>query len=142
MYYTDVIQQIFGKFSEFVTANQFLIGLVLLLGSYFLKRFIDHKAADPAINIYDSIKPGSDAFYAMVHKAIDYKAKLNPMGSAAKLEEYLAKIQEFEAMFKIDKLKAIQSLIAWYLSIKGKVEKISANPSTGLPESMKDSPAQ
>lgn len=140
MTYITIGQEIFGKLSNFITANQMLIGLVILIGSYFLKRFIDHKAADPAVNIYDTLKPGSDAFYGLVHKAIEYKAKLNPMSSAAKLEEYLKQIQKFEALFKTDKLKAVQEFLAWYFSIKAKLDTISANPST--PELTANTPAE
>lgn len=140
MNYIVIAQEIFGKLSDFITSNQMLIGLVLLIGGYFLKRFIDHKAADPRVDIYDTLKPGSDAFYKLIHSGVEYRAKLNPMSSAAKLEDYLAQIQKFEKLFATDKLRAIQELLAWYFSIKNKIESISANPST--PELTKDTPAQ
>ena len=140
MTYVTLAQNIFGKLSDFITANQILIGLVLLIGSYFLKRFIDHKAADPRIDVYDTIKPSSDALYKLIHSGVEYKAKRNPMGSAAKLEEYLKQVQKFEALFKTDKLRAIQELLAWYFSIKAKLDTISANPST--PELTENTPAQ
>jgi hypothetical protein len=112
---------------QFVSENQLLLTTALLIASYFLKRFIDHKAADPAVNIYDTIKPGSDALYSLVHKAIEKRAVLNPMSSEAKLMEYMEQVQKFEQAWKSDRLQAVQQLMAWYLSIKAK--DVAANPS-------------
>jgi len=140
MNYIALGQEFFGRIGDFITANQMLIGLVLLIGGYFLKRFVDHKAADPKVDIYDTLKPGSDAFYELVHSGVDYRAKLNPMSSAAKLEEYLKQIQKFESAFRTDKLKAVQEFLAWYFSIKAKLDTMSANPST--PVLTENTPAQ
>lgn len=116
---------------QFVSENQLLLTAALLIGAYFLKRFIDYKAADPVVNIYDTLKPGSDALYSLVHKAIEKRALLNPMSSEAKLMEYMEQLQKFEAAWKADRLKAVQQLMAWYLSIKAK--DVAANPSTTPP---------
>jgi len=131
MYYADKFQAIFSTLSDFLSKNQMVILAVLFIGAYFLKRFVDYLAARPQVDMWDSIKPGTDAFYALIHKGVDMRAKVNPTGPAAKLEEYLEQIQKFERLFAADRIRAIKELAAWYLSIKAKVETITANPSIG-----------
>lgn len=139
MYYTDKIQFIFGQFSDFLSANQLLLTTALLIGAYFLKRLIDAKAANPAQDIWDSIKPGSDALYALAHRGVEYLGKAKGMDKAAKLLEYLKIIEQFERDWQADRITAVKRLAAWYLSMQGK--QITVNPST-LPEITADSPAQ
>lgn len=139
MYYTAQIGQILSQFNQFLSNNQILLTTALLIASYFLKRFIDHKAANPAQDIWDSIKPGSDALYALAHRGVEYLGKSKGLDKAAKLLEYLKVIEQFERRWQTDKLAAVRELAAWYLSMQGK--QITANPSTE-PEITADSPAQ
>ena len=114
--------------SQFVSDNQILLTTALLIASYFLKRFIDAKAMNPAQDIWDSIKPGSDALYALAHKGVEYLGKSKGLDKAQKLLEYLKIIEQFESRWHTDRLAAVRELAAWYLSMQGK--QITANPST------------
>jgi hypothetical protein len=128
MYYTDQIARIFYQLNSFLSNNQILLTTALLIGAYFLKRFIDAKAANPAQDIWDSIKPGSDALYALAHRGVEYLGKSKGLDKAAKLLEYLKVIEQFERHWQTDKLAAVRELAAWYLSMQGK--QAAANPST------------
>ena len=139
MYYTAQIGQILSQLNSFLSNNQILLTTALLIASYFLKRFIDAKAANPQQDIWDTIKPGSDALYALAHKGVELLGKSKGLDQAAKLLEYLKVIEQFERRWQTDKLAAIRELAAWYLSMQGK--QITANPSTE-PEITADSPAQ
>jgi len=114
---------------QFVSENQMLLTATLLIGAYFLKRLVDHYAARPQADMWDSIKPGSDALYALVHKGVEYLAKSKGLDSATKLLEYAKRLEQFEGSWKLDKQKAIKELSAWFLSMEAKA--ISANPSIG-----------
>lgn len=121
--------QYLNAISAFLQANQVLLISALFIGAYFLKRFIDHKAANPARDRWDDIKPGSDALYALVHRGVEYLAKSKGLDAAAKLLTYQEQLERFEKLWNSDKRKAVQELAAWFLSMKAK--DISANPSTG-----------
>lgn len=125
---------------QFVSENQILLTTVLLIASYFLKRFIDHKAAAPQQDMWDTIKPGSDALYALAHKGVEYLGKSKGLDKAAKLLEYLKIIEQFERDWQSDRIAAVKKLAAWYLSMQNK--PISANPSQPTPELTADTPAQ
>ncbi len=139
MYYTAQIGLILSQLNQFLSNNQILLATALLIGAYFLKRFIDHKAAAPQQDIWDTIKPGSDALYALAHRGVEYLGKSKGLDKAAKLLEYLRVIEQFEARWNTDKLAAVRELAAWSLSMQGK--QISANPSTPTPELTADTPA-
>ena len=124
---------------QFVSENQMLLMTALLIGSYFLKRLVDHYAARPQADMWDSIKPGSDALYALVHKGVEYAANAKGLDSAKKLLAYAEKLAEFERMWQTDKARAVQELAAWYLSMQAK--QVTANPSTE-PAITADSPAR
>jgi hypothetical protein len=128
MYYTAQIGQILSQLNSFLSNNQILLTTALLIGAYFLKRFIDAKAANPQKDIWDSIKPGSDALYALAHRGVEYLGKAKGMDKAAKLLEYLKIIEQFERDWQSDRIAAVKRLAAWYLSMQGK--QIAANPST------------
>lgn len=115
-------------FKQFVSENQMLLTAALLIASYFLKRLVDHYAARPQADMWDSIKPGSDALYALVHKGVEYAANAKGLDSAKKLLAYAEKLAEFERLWSTDKARAVQELAAWYLSMKAK--DVTANPST------------
>ena len=124
---------------QFVSENQILLTTALLIASYFLKRLVDHYAARPQADMWDSIKPGSDALYALVHKGVEYAANAKGLDSAKKLLAYAEKLAEFERLWSTDKARAVQELAAWYLSMKAK--DVTANPSTE-PAITADSPAR
>lgn len=116
-----------SQMSEFLSNNQILLTTALLIGAYFLKRFIDAKAANPAQDIWDSIKPASDGLYQIAHKGVELLGKAKGLDKAQKLLEYLKIIEQFERRWQTDKLAAIRELAAWYLSMQGK--QIAPNPS-------------
>ena len=124
---------------QYVSENQILLTAVLLIASYFLKRLVDHYAARPQADMWDTIKPGSDALYALVHKGVEYAANAKGLDSAKKLLVYAEKLAEFERLWQTDKARAVQELAAWYLSMQAK--QVTANPSTE-PAITADSPAQ
>ena len=124
---------------QFVSENQMLLTAALLIASYFLKRLVDHYAARPQVDAWDSIKPGSDALYSLVHRGVEYAATSKGMDSAKKLLAYAEKLAEFERLWSTDKTRAVQELAAWYLSMQAK--DVTANPSTE-PAITADSPAR
>ena len=128
------------QISNFLSTNQILLTTALLIGAYFLKRFIDRKAAAPQQDMWDTIKSGSDALYALVHKGVEYAANAKGMDSAKKLLVYAEKLAEFERMWQTDKARAVQELAAWYLSMQAK--QVTANPSTPTQVLTADTPAQ
>lgn len=139
MYYTAQIGQILSQLNSFLSNNQILLTTALLIGAYFLKRFIDHKAANPAQDMWDTIKPGSDALYALAHRGVEYLGKSKGLDKAEKLLEYLKIIEQFERDWQSDRIAAVKKLAAWYLSMQNK--PISANPSQPTPELTADTPA-
>jgi len=121
--------------SAFLQANQLLLISALFIFSYFAKRLIDYKAAQPQHDMWDRVKPGSDLLYSLVHRGVEYLAKSKGLDSATKLLEYAKQLEKFEGSWRLDKQKAIKELSAWFLSMEAKA--ISANPSIGP-----DDPAQ
>ena len=128
--------QYLDQISTFISNNQLFLTALLFVGSYFLKRIVDYFAARPQVDAWDKIKPGSDALYSLVHKGVEYLASAKKLDSAAKLIEYMKRVEQFEKLWQSDKAQAIKELAAWYLSVKAK--GISANPSEPLTE---DTPA-
>ena len=139
MHYTDQLIRLFSQLNQFVSENQMLLTTALLIGAYFLKPLVDRKAAAPQQDMWDTIKPGTDALYALVHKGVEYAANAKGMDSAKKLLAYAEKLAEFERMWQTDKARAVQELAAWYLSMQAK--QVTANPSTE-PAITADSPAR
>jgi hypothetical protein len=126
--------------SDFLQANQALLISVLFIGAYFLKRLVDYKAAQPQHDIWDEVKPGSDALYALIHKGVEYYAKSKGLASAGKLLEYAKIADQFDANWKVDRNKAVRELAAWFLSMKAK--QVAPNPFGLVPELTADTPAQ
>jgi hypothetical protein len=131
--------QYLDHISNFITNNQFFLTALLFVGSYFLKRLVDHFAARPQVDAWDSIKPGTDALYSLVHRGVEYLATAKKLDSATKLIEYMRQIEQFEKLWQSDKTEAVKQLAAWYLSMQNK--PISANPSQPTPELTADTPA-
>jgi hypothetical protein len=128
MYYTAQIGQILSQLNSFLSNNQILLTTALLIFAYFLKRFIDAKAANPQQDIWDDLKPASDKLYQIAHKGVELLGKSKGLDKAQKLLEYLKVIEQFERRWQTDKLAAVRELAAWYLSMQGK--QVAANPST------------
>jgi hypothetical protein len=124
---------------QFISNNQLFLTALLFCGSYFLKRLADYFAARPQTDAWDSIKPGTDALYSLVHRGVEYLATAKKLDSATKLIEYMRQIEQFEKLWNTDKAEAIKQLAAWYLSMQNK--PISANPSQPTPELTADTPA-
>ncbi len=116
-------------FESFISNNQLFLTALLLCGSYFLKRLVDHFAARPQTDAWDSIKPGTDALYSLVHRGVEHLAASKKLDSAAKLLTYAKQLEQFEKLWSKDKAQAIKELAAWYLSMQAK--GIAANPSIG-----------
>ena len=125
--------------NQFLSNNQILLTTALLIASYFLKRLVDHYAARPQADMWDTIKPGSDALYSLAHRGVEYLGKSKGLDKAAKLLEYLRIIEQFERDWQSDRIAAVKKLAAWYLSMQNK--PISANPSQPTPELTADTPA-
>jgi hypothetical protein len=121
---------------EFITNNQNLLIVAILALVYILNKLIDYKAkANPAHDRWDDWQPTSQAVTDMVFKGAEMWGRLKAQGGDAKLSEYLRVLREFEANWSVNRMEAIQKLIAWYSAIK--IKAISANPSIGP-----DDPAQ
>jgi hypothetical protein len=127
MYYDQIVRT-FAQLNHFISDNQIFLTAALLVFAYFLKRFIDAKAANPQQDIWDSIKPASDGLYQIAHKGVELLGKSEGLDKAQKLLEYLRVIEQFEYRWQTDKLAAVRELAAWYLSMQGK--QVAANPST------------
>ena len=127
MYYDNIVR-VFAELKDFLSENQILLTTALLIFAYFLKRFIDHKAAVPQQDIWDNLKPASDGLYAIAHKGVELLGKAKGLDKAQKLLEYLHVIEAFEKRWHTDRLAAVRELAAWYLSMQEK--QIAPNPST------------
>ncbi len=112
---------------QFISNNQLFLTALLFCGSYFLKRLVDYFAARPQTDAWDSIKPGTDALYSLVHRGVEHLAASKKLDSAAKLLTYAKQLEQFEKLWSKDKAQAIKELAAWYLSMQAK--DIAANPS-------------
>ena len=123
---------------EFLSNNQFLLGLTLVIGSYFLKLLVDYKAKDPEVNIWDRVKPGSDLLMQVVWGGVEFASRQKLWKPAEKLAVYMHQIASFEQEYQKDKADAVKKLVAWYLSQKAK--GAAENPME-LPESLGNSPA-
>lgn len=113
----------------FISANKMMVvATVAFFVVYAAKRFIAYKAADPEVNVYDTLKPGSELMFELAFRAVEAYALKNPISPVAKLTMFINRIEEFEREWDVDRVKAIQKFIAFYLSMKQKVESTSANP--------------
>lgn len=114
---------------EFITQNQNLIIAVLFMGSYFLKRLVDYLAARPQDDIWDRVKPASDALYQVVFKGVEYLATAKKLPAAEKLVEYQRVVSQFEANWHKSPAHAIEQLAAWYMAMQSK--GVVVNPTIG-----------
>ena len=114
----------------FITDNQVTIMICVLVFGFLANKFIDYKAkSNPEINNWDKIAPYSQKLYELVHKGVEHWGGASGASAIEKSDEYIKRLKMFEADWNSDKLKAVSNLIGWYLSMKQKVEKTSANPS-------------
>ena len=115
---------------KFITDNQQLIMTALIVGAYMFHKLVDYMAIrNPKIDGWDKLEPYSDKAFELVHKGVEYWGGAIRASSIQKADEYVKTLEAFEKEWNEDRLKAVKNLIGWYLSMKNKVEKISANPS-------------
>lgn len=107
---------------EFITNNQTLIITIILCVTYLLNKWINYLAARPQKDIWDRVKPYSDAACALVFDGVEYLAKYKKMTSAAKSIEYADVLKKFADIWNTDSCLAIAKLYAWYASAKKKSE--------------------
>ena len=117
----------------FITANKETIIVALLVFAYCFKELVHYMAQrNPLIDNWDKLEPYSDQAFKLVHSGVEYWGGAVGASSIEKADEYAKTLENFEKAWNVDKLKAVKNLIGWYLSMKNKVEKISANPSHKL----------
>lgn len=123
---------IFTKVSNFISEHQFLIGLIVSLAAFFFNKWINIKAANPKEDIFDDIKPWSNALYGVVHKGIEAWATKGDKSSGDKLRRYFFIITKFADTWQSKGSKvALAELKAWFLSMMlKKVPKQLPNPLT------------
>ena len=105
---------------SFVSENQILIITVVLCMTYWLNKLVDYKASKPQVDVWDRIKPYSNAVCALVFDGVEYLAKSKKMTSAMKSIEYAEILRKFADCFNSDKAMAVAKLYAWYASAKKK----------------------
>lgn len=105
---------------DFITNNQTLIITVILCVTYMLNKWINYLAAKPQQDIWDRVKPYSNAACALVFDGVEYLAKHKKMTSAAKSIEYAEVLKKFADIWNTDSCLAIAKLYAWYASAKKK----------------------
>lgn len=107
---------------QFITDNQTLIITALLCVTWLLNKFINYMAAKPQQDIWDKIKPYSNAACKIVFDGVEFLAKNKKMSSAQKAIEYGNVLQQFADNWSVSKAEAVANLYAWYASQKQKVE--------------------
>ena len=114
---------------EFITNNQTLIMTVVLCLTFLINKYIDYKASNPKEDIWDKVKPYSNACCSLVFDGVEYLAKTRKMTSAMKSIEYSDILRKFAECWKTDKAVALAELYAWYQANKKKSdsEQITAD---------------
>ena len=115
---------------HFITDNQQLFEVGLIVLAFVVHKIIDYMAKrNPAIDGWDKLEPYSQKAYELIHRGVEYWGGSVGATSVQKADEYTKMLEAFDKEWNEDRLKAVKNLIGWYLSMKQKVEKISANPS-------------
>lgn len=107
---------------EFITNNQTLIITALLCATWLINKLINYMAAKPQQDIWDKLKPYSNATCQVVFDGVEFLAKNKKMSSAQKAIEYGNVLQQFADNWSVSKAEAVANLYAWYASQKQKVE--------------------
>lgn len=139
----EQLMKLMPKVAHFITRNQLLIGTIATLATFLIKTLVDKKAKDnPEIDIWDKVKPGSDALANFVHTGVEKWGKFTGNKGTTKLAVALKVIQEFTQLWeKKGKLAAISHLQMWYLSMQAKKDTPMPNPSIVPSTLTKDTPA-
>lgn len=112
---------------DFITQNQTLICIVLVIGSYFLNKIINMLAARPQEDIWDKIQPYSNALCSIVFDGVEFLSKNTKLTSVQKANEYAKVLSDFDENYRQDKQMAVSNLFAWYQSKKNKAEELTSD---------------
>ena len=69
---------------EFISNNQTLIITVVLCATFLFNKLVNHFAANPKEDLWDKMKPYSNAVCSIVFDGVEYLAKSKKMTSAMK----------------------------------------------------------
>ncbi len=114
---------------DFISNNQTLIITIVLCATFLINKLVNHLAANPKQDVWDKIKPYSNAACSIVFDGVEYLAKHKKMTSAMKSIEYANVLQKFSDNWSINKGQALAELFAWYEANKKKSvsEQITAD---------------
>lgn len=105
---------------EFISNNQTLIITVVLCATFLINKLVNRMASNPKEDVWDKIKPYSNAACSLVFDGVEYLAKSKKMTSAMKSMEYANVLQKFADNWGSNKATALAELYAWYESNKKK----------------------
>ena len=105
---------------EFISNNQTLIITVVLCATFLFNKLVNHLAANPKEDVWDKMKPYSNAVCQIVFDGVEYLAKSKKMTSAMKSMEYANVLQKFADGWSSNKGQALAELYAWYQANKKK----------------------
>lgn len=105
---------------DFITNNQTLIITLLLCVTFLINKLVNKMASNPKEDVWDKIKPYSNAACSLVFDGVEYLAKHKKMTSAMKSMEYANVLQKFADNWSTNKATALAELYAWYESNKKK----------------------
>ena len=108
---------------DFISNNQTLIITVILCVTFMLNKLINHLASNPKEDMWDKIKPYSNAACSIVFDGVEYLAKSKKMTSAMKSTEYANVLQKFADNWSTNKAQALAELYAWYEANKKKSDQ-------------------
>lgn len=114
---------------DFISNNQTLIITIVLCTTFLINKLVNHLASNPKEDVWDKIKPYSNAACSLVFDGVEYLAKNKKMSSAMKSMEYANTLQKFADGWNSNKGQAIAELFAWYQANKKKsdTEQITEN---------------
>lgn len=105
---------------EFISNNQILLTTALLCLTYLANKLINYMAAKPQEDVWDRIKPYSNAVCEIVFDGVEALAKTKKMPSVEKAMFYSDILKQFDSDFAKNKGQAVANLYAWYQSNKKK----------------------
>ena len=114
---------------EFISNNQTLIITIVLCATFLFNKLVNHLASNPKEDVWDKMKPYSNAACQLVFDGVEYLAKNKKMTSAMKSMEYSNVLQKFADNWGANKGQALAELFAWYQANKKKSdsEQITAD---------------
>lgn len=108
---------------EFISNNQTLIITVVLCATFLINKLVNKMASNPKEDMWDKIKPYSNAACSLVFDGVEYLAKSKKMTSAMKSIEYANVLQKFADNWSTNKATALAELYAWYEANKKKSDQ-------------------